>query len=119
VPQQSSGPNNSLRRRAAYALLWVYKHGPSQVMWAFGARCQHTPTCSEYGAECISRFGWWPGFWMTLARFLRCRPGGTMGCDPPPEMKPDVPLWQPWRYGDWSGHRMRQACNPVEKSPDS
>ena len=112
-------PNNSLRRRAAYALLWVYKHGPSQVMWAFGARCQHTPTCSEYGAECISRFGWWPGFWMTLARFLRCRPGGTMGCDPPPETKPDVPLWQPWRYGDWSGKRMAHACNPVEKPPEA
>ena len=56
---------------------------------------------------------------MTLARFLRCRPGGTMGCDPPPETKPDVPLWQPWRYGDWSGKRMAHACNPVEKPPEA
>ncbi|MEZ6012883.1 MAG: membrane protein insertion efficiency factor YidD [Hyphomonas sp.] len=108
-----SQPDRSLRRRAAYALLWVYKHGPSQVMWAFGARCQHTPTCSEYGAECVARHGWWPGFWMTLARFLRCRPGGTMGFDPPPELVPDVPSWQPWRMGDWRGPRP----DPVEKPP--
>jgi hypothetical protein len=56
---------------------------------------------------------------MTLARFLRCRPGGTMGCDPPPETKPQVPLWQPWRYGDWTGRGMKHACKPVEKPPEA
>jgi len=81
-----------LRRRSANGLLWVYKHGPSQVFYAFGARCQHTPTCSEYGAECVARFGWWPGIWMALARFIRCRPGGSLGKDPVPETLPDVPV---------------------------
>ncbi|WP_233346183.1 membrane protein insertion efficiency factor YidD [Hyphomonas pacifica] len=96
----------SVRRRAAYALLWVYKRGPSQIFYAFGARCQHTPTCSEYGAECVARHGWWPGFWMTLARFIRCRPGGSHGRDPAPETLPDVPFWQPWRYGEWSARKV-------------
>ena len=44
--------------------------------------------------------------WMALARFIRCRPGGSHGYDPAPETRPDVPFWQPWRYGDWkSGPR--------------
>ncbi|MDP1554274.1 MAG: membrane protein insertion efficiency factor YidD, partial [Hyphomonas sp.] len=55
-----------LRRRTAYALLAVYKHGPSQLFHLAGARCQHTPSCSEYGAECVARHGWWPGGWMAL-----------------------------------------------------
>ena len=94
-----------LRRRIAYALLWVYKHGPSQILYGFGARCQHTPTCSEYGAECIARHGWWPGGWMTLARIIRCRPGGSHGHDPAPKIKPTAPLVAPWRYADWRGPR--------------
>ncbi len=93
----------SLRRRAAVGLLWLYKHGPSQLFWLAGARCQYLPTCSEYGAECVARHGWWPGFWMTLARFLRCRPGGNHGHDPAPTMRPEVPFWRPWQYGDWKG----------------
>ena len=95
-----------MRRRFAYALLWLYKHGPSQIFYMFGARCQHSPTCSEYGAECVALHGWWPGAWMALARFSRCRPGGSFGTDPAPLTRPNAPLWAPWRYGDWkSGPR--------------
>lgn len=93
----------SLRRRLAYALLAIYKHGPSQALQLVGARCQHVPTCSEYAAECISRHGWWAGSWMGLARFVRCRPGGSHGFDPAPEGKPAIPFWAPWQYGDWRG----------------
>lgn len=39
---------------------------------------------------------------MAIARFVRCRPGGSFGHDPAPEDVPDVPVWQPWRYGDWA-----------------
>ncbi|MCL4168735.1 UNVERIFIED_CONTAM: hypothetical protein GTU68_009165 [Idotea baltica] len=93
----------TLRRRIAYTLLWIYKHGPSQVMYGFGARCHYHPTCSEYGAECVARHGVWAGGWMTLARLSRCRPGGSMGEDPAPETKPKTAFWQPWRYGNWTG----------------
>lgn len=110
VPSQTD-----FRRKAAYVLLWVYKHGPSQVLYAFGARCRHDPSCSEYGAECVARHGWWAGGWMALARFLRCRPGGSWGHDPAPETRPDVPFWQPWRYADWRGPH----GDPVEKHKEA
>ena len=94
-----------LRRRTVYGLLWIYKHGPSQVFQLAGARCQHTPTCSEYGAECVARHGWWPGGWMTLARLLRCHPiavlGGSSGIDNVPNCAKHAPFWAPWRYGVW------------------
>ena len=44
----------AVRRRIAYALLAIYKHGPSQLFQLAGARCQHAPTCSEFGAELCS-----------------------------------------------------------------
>lgn len=109
----------TLRRRAAYTLLAIYKHGPSQLFQLAGARCQHFPTCSEYGAECVARHGWWPGFWMTLARFVRCRPGGTQGYDPAPEVVPSVPFWQPWRLGDWKGPCNCAAEATVETPPEA
>jgi len=95
----------TLRHRISYALLWVYKRTLSPVFFAFGTRCRHEPSCSEYGAECVSRHGVWAGGWMTLARLLRCRPGGSFGHDPAPADKPSVPFYAPWRYGDWHGPR--------------
>jgi len=94
-----------MRRRLAYSLLWIYKRTLSPVFIFFGIRCRHAPTCSEYGAECVACHGVWAGGWMTLARFLRCRPGGSSGIDPVPTEKPDAPFWAPWRYGDWRGPR--------------
>lgn len=90
------------RRKTAYTLLWLYKRSFSVIFQAFGIQCRHAPTCSEYGAECVSRFGLWPGFWMTLARFLRCRPGGSHGHDPVPDVLGNHPFWTPWRYGIWT-----------------
>ncbi|MEL7480395.1 MAG: membrane protein insertion efficiency factor YidD, partial [Pseudomonadota bacterium] len=57
----------------------------------------------EFGAEAWSRHGLWIGGWMTLGRFSRCRPGGTQGADPVPDVPADIPVWQPWRYGRWRG----------------
>jgi putative membrane protein insertion efficiency factor len=108
-----------IRRRVAYGLLRVYKASFSLIFYAAGARCQHKPSCSEYGAECIARHGWWAGGWMAFARFTRCRPGGSFGHDPAPAQKPDVPAWQPWRYGDWkSGGRAVPASPVVENPPE-
>ncbi|WP_407648227.1 hypothetical protein [Devosia rhodophyticola] len=42
------------------------------------------------------------GGWMGLARFTRCRPGGTHGYDPVPDARPVEAQWYlPWRYGTW------------------
>ncbi|MEM1036365.1 MAG: membrane protein insertion efficiency factor YidD [Pseudomonadota bacterium] len=91
------------RSRLATILLNTYKYTLSPVFAVFGAQCRHHPSCSEYAAECLRRHGFWPALWMAMARLSRCRPGGTMGNDPAPDVKPDVPFWAPWRYGDWSG----------------
>jgi hypothetical protein len=39
---------------------------------------------------------------MSLARFQRCRPGGSRGYDPVPMETEHPPIWAPWRYGDWA-----------------
>jgi uncharacterized protein len=73
----------------------------------FGRTCRHLPSCSEYADEAIARHGLWPGLWMALARFWRCRPLGSHGLDPVPEALPARAAWfTPWRYGHWSGRHI-------------
>lgn len=52
------------------------------------ARCRFLPTCSEYAAVAIARFGAAKGGYLALRRFLRCHPfyKGPM-YDPVPEKK--------------------------------
>lgn len=93
---------SNLRRSVMYGLLRVYKLTLSPVFMLFGAQCRHEPTCSQYCAESISRFGFWRGGWMTLARLQRCRPGGSRGFDPVPQDLTPAPFWAPWRHGVWN-----------------
>ncbi|MGE4244706.1 MAG: membrane protein insertion efficiency factor YidD [Parvibaculaceae bacterium] len=65
-----------------------------------GRRCRHLPTCSEYAMGAIRLHGAWRGFWLGLARVLRCHPWGSEGFDPVPETLPDHG-WRFWRYGKW------------------
>jgi putative membrane protein insertion efficiency factor len=81
-------------------LIRVYRYTLSSVV---GRTCRHLPTCSEYADVAIGRFGLWRGSWVALARFTRCRPGGSHGFDPVPEILPRDACWyRPWRYGEWS-----------------
>ncbi len=98
-----------LRKKAAYAVLKAYKTVISPVFYAFGARCRHEPSCSEYSAEAVTLHGLWAGFWMTIARLSRCRPGGSSGFDPVPRSRKHSPFWAPWGLGDWHGPRC--ACH--------
>ncbi|MEM0986690.1 MAG: membrane protein insertion efficiency factor YidD [Pseudomonadota bacterium] len=82
--------------------LWIYKQSLSRVFFAFGARCRHLPTCSEYAAGAVSAHGIWPGAWMTVARLLRCQPFGSEGYDPVPDIAKGARWWKPWQYGDWA-----------------
>lgn len=84
---------------AAVFLITLYRYTLSMFL---GRSCRHLPTCSEYTRDAIWTFGFWPGGWMGLARFVRCRPGGTHGYDPVPEAVPVSARWYaPWGYGRW------------------
>ncbi len=80
----------SVRDRALLALLKTYKLTASPVFTALGARCRHSPTCSEYAVEAVRRHGWMRGGAMGAGRLLRCRPGGTHGYDPVPPAAGDA-----------------------------
>ncbi len=49
-----------------------------------GSSCRFTPTCSQYGVECIKKYGAFKGGWLTLKRIGRCHPWGKHGHDPVP-----------------------------------
>ena len=48
------------------------------------AACRFVPSCSEYTATAIKKYGAWRGTIMGMRRILRCRPGGGFGYDPVP-----------------------------------
>jgi hypothetical protein len=66
-----------------------------------GRQCRHLPTCSEYALDAIDRNGAWRGFWLALARVVRCQPWGSSGFDPAPDIRQEKHPWAPWRYGRW------------------
>jgi len=44
--------------------------------------CRYVPTCSEYAAEAVERFGPLRGGYMAARRLLRCHPFAKGGLDP-------------------------------------
>jgi putative membrane protein insertion efficiency factor len=49
---------------------------------ALGARCKYYPSCSEYAAQAIQRFGILRGLILAGWRLLRCNPWSHGGFDP-------------------------------------
>ncbi len=47
--------------------------------------CRFTPTCSQYTAQAIERYGPVHGVALGVRRLARCRPLGPSGYDPIPE----------------------------------
>ena len=91
----------------AVALITVYRYTLSAFV---GRSCRHLPTCSEFTRDAIWQFGFWPGGWMSLGRLWRCRPGGSHGYEPVPDMLPETGRWYaPWRYGRWRGEEHDHA----------
>lgn len=44
--------------------------------------CRYEPTCSEYAAQAIEKYGPVRGFGMAVWRLLRCNPWSPGGFDP-------------------------------------
>ncbi len=49
---------------------------------ALGQRCKYYPSCSEYAAQAIGRFGILKGLVLAAWRLLRCNPWSHGGFDP-------------------------------------
>lgn len=69
--------------RIAISMVRFYQTGISPFTGGKAA-CRFTPTCSEYTAQAIDKYGIWRGTIMGVRRILRCRPGGGFGYDPVP-----------------------------------
>jgi uncharacterized protein len=68
-------------KRALLAPIAVYRRWVSP---ALPRRCRYEPTCSQYAAESIRRFG--PrGVLLAIWRLLRCNPLSHGGFDPVPD----------------------------------
>jgi uncharacterized protein len=68
-------------------LLWLLRGYKRAISPLFLPSCRYVPTCSEYAAEAIERYGVVRGSMMALGRLLRCHPFVRGGFDPVPNRK--------------------------------
>ncbi|MDI6745352.1 MAG: membrane protein insertion efficiency factor YidD [Thermodesulfovibrionales bacterium] len=57
----------------------LYKYAISPLL---PASCRFVPTCSEYSAEAIKKYGAVKGIYLSARRILRCHPFHSGGYDP-------------------------------------
>jgi len=57
----------------------LYKYAISPLL---PASCRFVPTCSEYSAEAIEKYGALKGGYLSIRRILRCHPFHSGGYDP-------------------------------------
>lgn len=66
-------------REVAVAPIRLYQRLLSPLL---GPRCRYYPSCSEYAAQAIARFGILRGLLLAIWRVLRCNPLSHGGVDP-------------------------------------
>jgi hypothetical protein len=77
-----NGDNDTIAVRAALALLRGYKVAISPY---FRGSCRFLPTCADYAAIAIARYGVIYGTWLAARRLARCHPLCAAGHDPVPQ----------------------------------
>jgi uncharacterized protein len=80
-------PVLTVPQRAALGLLRGYKILFSPL---FAGSCRFLPSCSDYAAEAVARFGVIKGSLLAARRLARCHPFGGHGLDPVPQVRPRV-----------------------------
>jgi uncharacterized protein len=68
----------------AYMLLAVVRGYQVLLSPIVGGACRFEPSCSQYMAEAIARYGAGRGAWLGVRRLARCHPFGSYGYDPVP-----------------------------------
>jgi putative membrane protein insertion efficiency factor len=63
------------------ALIRFYKYAISPFL---GSRCRFLPSCSEYTAEAVEKYGAFKGACLGIKRISRCHPWNAGGFDPVP-----------------------------------
>ena len=85
--QAADVPRLSWPQRVVMALIRGYKLVLSQQ---FAGSCRFLPSCSDYAAEAVARFGVIRGSVLAVRRLSRCHPLGASGHDPVPD-RPSAP----------------------------
>jgi hypothetical protein len=62
-------------------LIKAYRYCLSPML---GPSCRFAPSCSEYAAQAIDKYGAGRGSWLALKRIARCHPWHPGGYDPVP-----------------------------------
>jgi putative membrane protein insertion efficiency factor len=68
-------------KRMLLALIRGYQYAISPLL---GRTCRYLPTCSEYAAEAVTKYGAIKGGWLGVKRVCRCHPWHPGGYDPVP-----------------------------------
>jgi putative membrane protein insertion efficiency factor len=66
-------------KKILLAIIKAYKYLISPLL---PSACRFTPTCSEYSAEAIEKYGALKGVYLSARRILRCHPFHSGGYDP-------------------------------------
>jgi putative membrane protein insertion efficiency factor len=72
-------------KQVATVFLRLYKGIVSPLL---PVSCRYVPSCSEYTAEAVARYGLFHGSVLGLWRLLRCNPLAHGGYDPVPQKEP-------------------------------
>jgi uncharacterized protein len=68
-------------KRMLLAVIRGYQYAISPLL---GRNCRYLPSCSEYAAEAVTKYGAIRGGWLGVKRVCRCHPWHPGGYDPVP-----------------------------------